>query len=132
MKKQPKYKQLTQTEYAAAKWMLTNKNKTQVAKELGRSRATITYINRSTSYENYREILADLNERSKANKAAKAKVTQKYSDPVATPPPVQDKAPEILFAHIESIHNILKAHTTMLNALNDKLDLVAVPKRRLF
>lgn len=127
-----KYKHLTEQEYAAAKWLLTQHNKSQVAKLTSRSVATMSYIDRSTSYENYRAILGELNERQKAQKADKKSKTPIVTKSIETTPPITDKTPEILLAHIEAIHDILKAHTTMLTVVNDKLDLVAVPKRKLF
>lgn len=117
MKKQAKFKHLTEQEYAAAKWMLTNKNKSQVAKTLGRSTATLSYIDRSTSYQNYRRILSELNERTKAQKAARS-VTQRYSDPVeqTISVPAEDMAK--LF--------------TLIAEIDKKLDQVVVAKRRFF
>jgi len=120
MKKQAKFKHLTEQEYAAAKWMLTNKNKSQVAKTLGRSTATLSYIDRSTSYEDYRRILSELNERTKAQKAAKVAQAPKASDYI----PVE----QTISVPAEDMAKLF----TLIAEIDKKLDQVVVAKRRFF
>lgn len=119
MKKQPKFKHITETEYAAAKWMLTQKNKSQVAKTLGRSTATMTYIDRSTSYQNYRDILTDINARNQANKAARA------AKPTPSPVLAEEGVARVDTADLAKLF-------TLIAEISDKLDQVIVPKRRFF
>ena len=120
MKKQPKYKHLTEQEYFAAKWMLTNKNKSEAAKAMGRSSATMTYIDRSTSYEDYRNILTELNKKNQANKAARAAKTPK--------PVFNDPTPTYVSVPSEDLAKMF----SLLAEISEKLDRVVVPKRKFF
>lgn len=123
-----KGKPVTEAEYDIAKMLLKNTTVSVAAKALGRAPVTVSYIKNTENYKDYvtmqKERMASINNAKKSKNASPQK-------PILVPD-TKDKAPEILFDRLGTIEDILKLHTALLNTVNDKLDLAAVPKRRLF
>ena len=111
-KKAPKFKFLTDKEFGEIKTLLAYKGMTTplAVKLTGRSQPTISYIKRSDDYEAYKNILREVESR-------------KATKPVATTPQPQ---PE------DDLRVLLQNISNQYAEISEKLDLVAVPKRRFF
>lgn len=127
MSKAPKYKQLAEKEYRVISTLQdAGLSGTKISEVTGRSIATISYIKRSTSFDDYHALTRRANEKSNANKLARAAAIKE--EPATTPVPTKqpvtdDKSVQVLLEKISDIYEVL-------HILNDKLDRVAVPTRR--
>lgn len=104
--------------FDAAKLLLENVNKIKASEALGLSNATMTYIARADTYDDY---LSELEERSKPT-----------NEPEQAPENSQDKTIQILFERIDELTEIVKSHTKSLNATYEAVERIAEPKRRFY
>lgn len=109
-KKQPKYKALDETEFNTIKGiinLLPGKSINSISKMVGRSNPTVLYISKSDNYKAYKDLLASVNSKSKPKPSPEPQTIQVPSEDMAK-----------LF--------------TLLAEISEKLDRVAIPKRKFF
>ena len=92
--------------------------------------ATVSYIKRAKSYEEYKRILTEINDKKKAKKKAEAQPKEDVKPETPAPAHVEEKPTQIIDYRITLVANQymaeqLKKQTELLELINNKLALIA-------